>query len=63
MTRIKSLRLTDEEWVAIEKAATDAHMSAHAWIRAIINATLGLSELPRHLRRVRSGAKDGAPPQ
>jgi len=51
-TRTKSIRLTLDEWAAIEAAAEAAHLSTHAWIRIVVNAALG-SALRGDLMRVR----------
>jgi len=53
-TQTKSLRLTIEEWAAVNKAAEAAHLTSHAWIRIVVNAALG-SALPEHLERIRPG--------
>lgn len=51
-TRTKSLRLTLDEWRAVQGAADAAHMTTHGWIRAVVTVALGSSELPDQIERL-----------
>lgn len=46
------VKLTEPEHTAIKAAAEAAGMSVHGWMRAILLAAAGVSELPEQLRVV-----------
>jgi antitoxin component of RelBE/YafQ-DinJ toxin-antitoxin module len=50
--RALSFRLSDEVLAAYDRAAAAAGMSRHRWIRTVLDAASGHSELPSQLARV-----------
>lgn len=47
-----SIRAVEAERDAYEKAAKAACMSRHAWMKMILNAASGVSDLPNQMMRV-----------
>ena len=54
------VKLTPAEHEAIRAAAERAGMSVHGWMRAILLAAAGASELPEQLQRVTKAVRQTA---
>lgn len=50
--RVLSIKLGAETLAAYDRAAAAAGMSRHRWIRTVLDAASGASELPAQLTRV-----------
>jgi predicted outer membrane protein len=51
-SKVFSLKVSEEEIAAFDKAAAEASMSRHRWIITVLNAAAGRSQLPQQLTRV-----------
>jgi hypothetical protein len=50
--RVVSVKVSDEEIAAFDRAAAEAGMSRHRWIVTVLAAASGGSALPQQLMRV-----------